>query len=173
MDQANNISMADPFEKLAALSAYMNRFIDEWPKKQPTFYRYVKKKCPEIIPGTKEYYKKKATHCYLCKEKLKRGTAFWDPKAATTDHWIPKSKGDTEVYVICCYECNTRKGDIEPAELRRRIIKAIFTGKPMWGYNLRKLVTISDQIEIITNDIIYKTGPEVYYIQNTKKSKAK
>lgn len=175
-ENVDNIALADPFKRLAALNEYMGLWVDSWPEKPArSFRRYLGTRYPEIIPGTHAYYRAVATNCYYCNDKLVAPLPFnenqTNPKLATIDHWHPKSKGDTQRVVVCCSECNNKKADTDPEELRRHVIRAIFRGRQMWGFDLRKLVFLRTRIEDITNHILYNTGPKVFYIQVVKKRK--
>jgi len=172
----DTIALADPFKRLKALGEYMNEWVDSWPEKpSKSFRRWVYHRYPAIIPGTFAWFRSIATNCFYCNERMvapkPNNENQTDPKLATIDHWYPKSKGGTEKVVVCCAECNGKKSDTDPVELRKKIFKAVVKGANMWGYDLRKLVRIGEQIEAITNDILYNTGPRVYFIQAIKKRK--
>lgn len=160
------ISQADPIQRLAALSAYMNRWIDEWPKPKYKFKEFIKHKYAHIIPGTIEHARALATHCFYCNVKLVKGdNAGSSPNRASIDHYLPQSKGKTERFVICCAQCNTRKGDVSPNALVSRITQAHLNGNSMWGYHGKKLKFIAGQIQKITNDMLYNMGPKIYYFK--------
>ena len=172
MEQINRHKDADPFERLKVLRYYMAYKIDRWPKEVMRFSQYVNQKHPHILPGKPEYYRDRATNCFYCRERISPGTGSGlEPKRATIDHWVPKSKDKTEKYVICCAECNTKKADVMPDVLRSQIMRAINRGQRMFGYPARKLGKVGEAVNTITNDIIYNTGPRVYYIQFVKPPK--
>jgi len=155
------ISEANPIDRLQALSAFMNRWIDEWPRPRYNFDDYVHKKWPQIIPGTIAHAKVRATHCFYCNRQFTEEKNF----QASIDHYFPQSLGQTERYVICCVDCNTRKSDTTPNELISQMTNAHLRGKVMWGYHGKKLKFIYKQIQTITNDMLYNMGPRIYYLK--------
>lgn len=160
------ISQACPFERLKALSVYMDRWVDEWPNPKYKFNEFLKKKYAHIIPGTIEHARAIATHCFYCNTVLIKGNSGGNsPNRASIDHYLPQSKGKTEKYVICCAQCNTRKGNVEPNALVSRITQAHLKGNAMWGFHGKKLKFIADQIQKITNDMLYNMGPKIYYFK--------
>lgn len=160
------IKHADPIERLKVLSIFMNRWIDEWPKPRYKFCEFIKHKYPQIIPGTVEHARALATHCFYCNIKLVKGNVTGDhPHRSSIDHYLPQSKGKTEKYVICCAQCNTNKGNVSPDALVSRITKAHLKGNTMWGFHGKKLKFIADQIQKITNDMLYNMGPKIYYFK--------
>jgi hypothetical protein len=160
------VSNANPMERLKALTVYMNRWVDEWPKPKYNFHDFFYKKYQHVIPGTVDYAKAIATHCFYCNAKLKRGDNNGNhPNRASIDHYLPQSKGKTERFVICCAQCNTNKGDVSPKNLVSKITKASLQGKIMWGFHGRKLQSIAEQIQKITNDMLYNIGPKIYYFK--------
>jgi hypothetical protein len=160
------ISQADPFDRLKALSVYMNRWVEEWPKPKYRFNEFVRRKFPHIIPGTVEHARAIATHCFYCNAKLVKVNGKGDhPKRSSIDHYLPQSKGKTERYVICCAECNTKKGCTDPKALVSRMISASLKGNAMWGFHGNKLQRIADQIQKITSDMLYNIGPKIYYFK--------
>src|ERR1044072_3299420 len=168
--QVNKIKLIDPFLRLELLKKYMDRFIDLPPYKY-TFGEFIHKYYPQTIPDTPEYYKEQATHCYYCKSKLVNGgTNFDHPKRSSIDHYEPKSKGKTDRYVICCAECNTNKGSTPPEDLARQIIRAGLKSRTMWGLSGEALQIIAGSIQGIVHDILFNTGPRVYYIKKGKRS---
>lgn len=161
----NRQKLIDPFIRLDLLKTYMSRFIDLYPYKY-SFGEFIRKYYPHVIPDTPEYYKELATHCYYCNCKLVNGATNFDhPKRSSIDHYQPRSKGKTDRYVICCAECNTKKGNIEPNYLVSKITKTHLKGQTMWGFHGNKLKFIADQIQTITNDMLYNTGPRIYYFK--------
>lgn len=59
-------------------------------------------------------YDRDGGKCAYCKKYL-------DRREATMDHIVPSSKGGQTEWtniVLCCTECNTRKGDRTPSEAR-------------------------------------------------------
>lgn len=160
------ISQADPLERLKALSVYIGRWVDEWPQPKYTFSEYLRRKYPHILPGTVEHARAIATHCFYCNSKLVKGVSDGDHlKRASVDHYQPKSKGKTERYVICCADCNTKKGCTDANALVSRMTTASLKGNTMWGYHGKKLQQIAEQIQKITNDILYNMGPKIYYLK--------
>jgi len=162
METISKTRSIDPLVRMELLKGYMNRFIDEWPYKR-TFEDYIWKYHAELIPDTKEYYRANATHCYYCNGKLTRDESGKHPLRSSEDHWVPKSRGQTERYVICCADCNSKKGDAMPLHLASRMLKAALTGRTFWGVSGEKLQFIANRVQIITNDILYNTGPKIYY----------
>ena len=155
------ISQADPFERLKALSAYMDRWVNEWPKPKLSFTEFVWRKFPHIIPGTVDHAKRIATHCFYCNRQYTAEKNF----QASVDHYLPQSLGATEKYVICCVDCNGRKGATPPDLLVSQMTNAQLRGNTMWGYHGKKLKFIAKQIHTITNDMIYNMGPKIYYFK--------
>lgn len=156
------ISEIDPFIRLVLLSKYMDYWLKYWPSVNYNFEQWIKNKHPEVIPGTVNYIKSIATHCYYCNRRYdKQVEAF----KASTDHWTPKSKGQTEKFVICCVDCNGRKGDLSPIDLISQFTKACMKNQVMWGYHGKKLTFIAKQLQTVTNDIIYGIGPRIYYFK--------
>jgi len=160
------ISQADPIDRLNVLSIYMNRWIDEWPKPKYRFNEFFKNKYPQFIPGTVENARMIATHCFYCNSMLVKNNGQGNhPNRASIDHYLPQSKGKTERYVICCAQCNTNKGNVSPSVLVSRITQAHLKGNAMWGFHGKKLKFIADQIQKITNDMLYNMGPRIYYFK--------
>jgi hypothetical protein len=155
------ITQADPVDRLKALSAYMNRWIDEWPKPRYNFEDFVHKKFPQIIPGTIAHTKSLATHCFYCNRQFTADKSF----IASVDHYLPQSEGQTERFVICCVDCNSRKSNIMPDVLVTKMTQATLKGREMWGYHGKKLKFIAGQIQKITNDMLYNMGPKIYYFK--------
>jgi hypothetical protein len=155
------ISDANPIDRLKALSVYMNRWIDEWPKPRYNFDDFVRKKFPQIIPGTVAHARSIATHCFYCNRKFTTEKSFM----ASIDHYVPQSEGQTDKYVICCVDCNGRKGDTAPNVLVSKMTNMHLRGKEMWGYHGKKLKFIAGQIQKITNDRLYNIGPKIYYFK--------
>jgi hypothetical protein len=159
-------SEANPADRLMALSAYMERWIDEWPNPKYKFNDFFKKKYPHLNPGTIEHARAIATHCFYCNAILVKGDdKCGHPKRSSIDHYLPQSKGKTERYVICCAQCNTNKGNVSPDRLVSRITQAHLKGNAMWGFHGKKLKFIAEQIQKITNDMLYNMGPKVYYFK--------
>jgi hypothetical protein len=156
-----NIPQCDPEERLKALQRYMEMYIDMWPRATWTFNDFLLKRFRKIIPGSVEYYRSIATHCFYCNRKYTNEEAF----KKTVDHWEPKSGGSTEKFVICCFDCNQRKGNNSPVKLLTQFLRASIQAKSMWGYHGKKLTFIAGQLEIVTHDSIYNTGPTVYYFK--------
>jgi hypothetical protein len=158
------ISQVDPYFKLEKLRVYINNWIDKYPKwcNSYNFEQFFYRKYPESIPGTPEFYKVIATHCYYCNRSFERDTKNF---CATIDHFEPKSLGQTTKYVIACIDCNTRKGNMSPEILLSRFGYAHLRGLPLWGYQGKKLKFIYTQIQKINNDRLYNMGPSVYYIK--------
>lgn len=166
MVESVRVSNANPTERLKVLSVYMNRWVEEWPKPKYSFHDFFYRKYQHLIPGTIEYAKTIATHCFYCNEKLVRGDNEGNhPRRASIDHYLPQSKGKTERYVICCAQCNSNKGSVSPAALVSKITQAHLRGNTMWGFHGKKLKSIADQIQKITNDMLYNMGPKIYYFK--------
>lgn len=164
-NQVNRIKLIDPFIRLELLQVYMSRFIDLYPYKY-SFGDFIHKYYPQVIPDTPEYFKDQATHCYYCDTKLVPGGNNFDhPKRSSIDHYQPRSKGKTDRYVICCAECNTKKGCVSPESLVSKMTSASLKGKTVWGFHGKKLQHITGQIQTITNDILFNIGPRIYYIK--------
>ena len=160
------IKDADPIQRLNALSIYMNRWINEWPKPTYRFNEFFKNKFPHLIPGTVEHAREIATHCFYCNTKLiHRNSAGNHGQRSSIDHYLPRSKGKTEKYVICCAHCNTSKGNVAPEKLISRITQAHLKGNAMWGFHGARLKFIAEQIQKITNDRLYNMGPRIYYFK--------
>lgn len=155
------ISAADPIQRLNALSAYMNRWVDEWPKPRYNFEDFVYNKFPQIIPGTIAHARTIATHCFYCNRQFTPEKSFM----ASVDHYLPQSEGMTEKFVICCVDCNSRKSNIMPDTLVSKMTRTALKGGQMWGYHGKKLKFIAGQIQKITNDMLYNMGPKIYYFK--------
>lgn len=161
-----SVSQVDPLVRLNALQEWMNRWIDSWPIKTESFHKYFKEKYSYLIPGTIDYAKAIATHCFYCDEKMANGRVeFGNPMRSSIDHYEPRARGKTERYVICCARCNTNKGSTSPEKLVSVIIRTTLIGKTMWGFHGEKLKHVADQIQKITNDMLYNMGPRIYYIK--------
>jgi hypothetical protein len=161
-------SQADPFVRLQALKSYMDKWIDSWPKPYPkTFAQFFRDNYRKHIPGTPEYIREHSTHCFYCEEKMYKGVSH--PKRHSVDHYRPKALGvTTDRYVICCAECNTRKGHEDPELLVAKIRDTVGRGVKMWGYRSKKMLLIAKNIESINNDILFNTGPKTYHIVKIK-----
>lgn len=160
------IYKVDPALRLQALQAYMAKWVDEWPRCVISFNEFFKKRYGHLIPGTLEHAKYIATHCFYCNSKLVRGDSNGDhPKRSSIDHYLPKSKGNTERFVICCAECNSNKGSSSPEALVSKITKVNLKGGTMWGVHGNKLMFIAEQIQKITSDMLFNTGPRIYYFK--------
>ncbi len=160
------VSLVAPEKRLDILKEYMAKWIDEWPRPKQSFYDFFKRRYNHLIPGTVDHAKNIATHCFYCDTKLIKGNSDGDlPNRSSIDHYLPQSIGKTERIVICCAKCNTSKGSVRPEKLVSMIIKAHLTGKTMWDYHGKTLKRISDQIQKITNDMLYNMGPKIYYIK--------
>lgn len=166
----SKIRQIDPLLRLEILKIYMNIFINEFPYKY-SFKEFIKRNYPHFIPDTPEYWKEHATHCYYCEcELIIGGTRFGHPRRASIDHYQPKHLGppDKYRYVICCAKCNSNKGGTLPHNLVSRMVNAWLRGWSMWGFSGQKLKSISDKIQTITNDMLFGTGPQIYYIKKNK-----
>lgn len=157
------IAEVDPLLRLEILGTYMNYWVDNFPNNKYTFHQYFKRKYPHLIPGTVDHAKEIATHCYYCNVKLSPGHS--NPNRSSIDHYLPKSVGKTERYVICCAHCNTKKGSMTPDELVSRFTNAHLKSREMWGFHGKKLKQIAEQIQVIANDILYNMGPKIYYVK--------
>lgn len=62
--------------------------------------------------------------CHYCKREVSVDRKdFYAPHYATRDHYIPLSKGGKNAMsniVLCCRECNAKKGNMMPGEFWRR-----------------------------------------------------
>lgn len=160
----NNQSLIDPSLRLNLLNEYMQVFIDEWPYKY-SFGEYIRRYYMHIVPNTPDYFKAKATHCFYCDEKLNQSEKnHGHIRRSTIDHYHPKSKGRTDKYVICCADCNCRKDNMAPEVLSSLMIKASLKGRNYWGYSGARLQQISGQFQKIASDILFNTGPRIYYV---------
>jgi len=155
------IAIVDPIRRLELLKEYMSFWIDKWPTCSWSFETFLHRRHAYIIPGTIDHTKSIATHCYYCGEKF-RSTGDLFP---TVDHWMPLSLGQTEKYVISCFGCNNNKGNTHPDKLVKQMVSANLKGLTMWGKHGKKLKHISDQIQHVTNDMLYNMGPRIYYIK--------
>ena len=64
--------------------------------------------------------------CQYCEKKLSK-------ESATIDHIVPRSKGGSTTWencVICCSDCNTKKGNKSLCEASMRLIKMPAVPKP-------------------------------------------
>jgi hypothetical protein len=159
--QTMSIQLIDPLVRLEVLEKYMEYWVNNYPKPVQTFDEYFRKKFKYLIPGTIDHAKRIATHCFYCNRKYTTEKSF----VASVDHYLPRSIGQTERYVICCVDCNNRKADTTPEELVRQMVNAHLREKTMWGYHGKKLKFIYKQIQTITNDMLYGLGPRIYYIK--------
>lgn len=142
----------------------MKRWVDLYPYKY-TFSEWLHNYHQRDIPGTKEWYMYVSTHCFYCNTKFPKVHLSGDPQRKSIDHYHPKSKGGTERYVICCNLCNSKKSDQEPNKLVSEITRCVLRGRTMWGFHAKKLELIAKQIQVITHDLLFNTGPRVYYIK--------
>lgn len=136
-------------------------WVDNYPTCAWSFETYMRKRYSHVIPGTIEYAKKAATHCFYCNRQFTAEKSF----KASVDHYQPQSLGNTERFVICCVDCNNRKADMAPDVLVSKMTNAHLRGKEMWGYHGKKLKFIAKQIQTITNDMLYNMGPRIYYLK--------
>lgn len=155
------VAFVDPIVRLSALNEYMAWWISKWPYVTLTFDQYFKRHYPEVIPGTVEYARDIATHCFYCDDLFTRELR----KSKTIDHYEPSSKFKTERFVISCFDCNNNKKDTDPRTLVSQMTNAELKGRTMWGRHGKKLKYIAGQIQKITNDRIYNMGPKIYYIK--------
>lgn len=169
-----NISLADPWIRLDALRKWMNHRIEKWPMPHLPFESYLMLRYRYIIPGTVEFQiaeaKAKATNCYYCNHSFdnirKKPDNLWQ---ITVDHFTPvSSRKKTEKYVICCYICNTRKTNLMPEAFAKRLFNADMTGFTFNGFSPKKIKTINERVQQISNDLLYNMGPTVYYVNNKK-----
>lgn len=164
-EQGPKVALMDPFRRLQILSEYMVVFIDEWPLYKYSFNDYIHRYHSHEIPDTPDYYKVNATHCFYCNDRLIDSRKnYGDVKRATVDHYQPKSKEKTTRYVICCAECNCKKDSIMPDQVVSKLTLAMIRGRPYMGFTGDKLKHVMNQFQIISNDLLYNTGPRVYYI---------
>jgi len=157
------ISLADPMLRLRVLQKYMRYYIDNWPDASVSFDRFFKDRFPELIPGTKEHCRSIATHCYYCYAELSR-TGVYNNQTATIDHFEPKSKSHTQKFVISCAHCNVSKGDTHPDTLVRKFVNAEIKGLSVWGFSGKKLKSVSERVQAINNDRLWKMGPNIYFV---------
>lgn len=159
------ISQVEPGTRLRLLSEYMELWVDKWPAPIFDFDLYLYNQYSHLIPGTVEHGRKNATHCYYCGRVFKQ-----DPtRIATVDHWVPKSKGKTDRFVICCAHCNSNKGNAEPSVLLRRITNAQLKGLSVFGFKGKELRIMFEAVHEISNNITYRIGPRIYYTRKVKK----
>lgn len=55
--------------------------------------------------------------CVYCGDEVTVAPGRPEPKSATCDHFIPRSKGGHDGKsnkVLACYDCNQAKGDLDP-----------------------------------------------------------
>jgi hypothetical protein len=156
-----NITLIDPVVRLKILSKYMSFWITNYPTCVWSFETYIRNRYSHLIPGTIEHAKCIATHCYYCNRMFSTEKTF----RASVDHYLPQSLGITDRYVICCVDCNNRKADTPPSVLVSQFTNAYLKGKQLWGYHGKKLRFISNQIQTITNDMLYNRGPKIYYFK--------
>lgn len=158
------ISKVSPFTRLQILEKYMRYYVDWWPTITMTFDEFFQQRHPELIPGTKEYARSIATHCYYCHVELSKDGTY-NSNTATIDHFEPRSKSRTQKFVICCVHCNESKGDIHPEALVRLFVNSEIRGRSVWGFSGKKLRNISERVQAINNDRLWKTGPNIYYVK--------
>lgn len=160
----NKIKLIPTLIRTSLLRLYMAKAIDESPY-QYSFSEFIHRYYASLIPETPEYYKARATHCYYCDHKLSRGNKKGDDiRRSSIDHYHPKSRGSTEKFVICCADCNTRKDNMPPEKVGSQMISANMKGRTMWGYSGKKLHYIAGQFQNIAHDLLFKTGPRIYYV---------
>lgn len=156
------ITTIDPLLRLKHLAYYMSWWVDHWPR-VGTFDQFLQLRYPQIIPGTVEHARAQATHCFYC------GTLFSkienDLLAPSVDHYMPKSKGVTDKYVICCRKCNCYKGNQSPLRYLRSIALAELREQKIFGLMGKKRTFAFKQVQVISNDLLYNTGPKIYYIR--------
>lgn len=156
------ISQVDPLVRLELLREYMIYWINRYPVKTKKFYEYLHDEYSHLIPGTVENAKSIATHCFYCNRKFQDEIRIYK---RSIDHFIPKAIGPTSKFVICCADCNNRKGSDPPDVILSILIKANLRGAQYWGYQGKKLKFIMNQFQTISNDILYNTGPRIYYFK--------
>lgn len=153
------IALVDPLTRLEVLKSYMEYWVRHYPRINIDFDGFFFRKYSRLIPGTPAHAKTLATHCYYCNRKFTAERSF----KASVDHWLPQCQGNTEKYVICCVDCNGRKGCTPPDVLVSQMINAHLRGKQLWGYHGKKLKYIAKQVQTVANDVLYNRGPRVYY----------
>lgn len=155
------ISAIDPITRLNLLKEYMGKKIDRWPVPTFDFEQFLYNNYSHLIPGTVRYAKENATHCFYCG---RRFTSKQPNMMATMDHWVPKSKGHTDRFVICCGHCNSHKGDTTPEKFVKRITSAELKGLSVFGFTGKELNKLFKAVHEISNNINYNIGPRVFYI---------
>lgn len=156
------ISLLDPIVRLNLLKEYIYRRVDRYPLPTAGFECFLHHRYGYLIPGTAAYIKRIATHCFYCNRVFDNSSKNFK---ATVDHYLPKSLGETEKFVICCADCNNRKGNISPIALVEKMTKAHLRGGHVWGHHGKKLKYIAMQLQRITNDILFDTGPRTYFFK--------
>jgi hypothetical protein len=151
-----------PALRLQLLHAYICWRIDQWPQKVVIFEDWFVQRFSHLIPGTIEHARKVATRCFYCNSEFTTDKL----RIPTSDHYDPKSKGFTDKYVICCFDCNNRKANINPEVLLSKMSSAIAYNKEMWGYTGKKLRFIHGQFDKVFKDRINGTGPVIYYFKH-------
>lgn len=157
------IALIDPILRLNHLGYYMSWWIDHWPRPIWTFDQWLQKSHPQIIPGTLEYARAQATHCFYCGTRFSRVAN--DSAAPSIDHYQPKSRGTTGKYVICCRGCNSYKDNLTPIKYLRSIAIAHLREQKIFGLMGKKRTFAFKQVQLISNDLLYNTGPKIYYIR--------
>lgn len=158
------IQQVNPLIRLQVLQKYMAFYVQWWPSITTTFEQFFQERHPELIPGTKEHAKTIATHCYYCHVALSK-TGIYNNQTPTIDHFEPKSKSRTQKFVIYCAHCNQSKGKIHPDTLARQFVNAEIKGLSVWGFSGKKLRSVSERVQAINNDRLWKMGPNIYFIQ--------
>lgn len=156
-----NTSLVDPLTRLNILKIYMAFWIDRYPRCVWSFETFMERRYRHVIPGTIQHARSVATHCFYCNRKFTNEKNF----KASIDHYLPQSIGNTERYVICCVDCNSRKSDTSPEALISMFTNAYLRNKIMWGYHGKKLRYITQQIQKITHEMLYNIGPSIYYVK--------
>lgn len=149
-----------PERKIHLLRAWLYEKIDHWPKPFISFDRWLTQNFPREIPGTPQYVKRFATHCFYCNRK------FGGKINKTIDHWIPKSKlsdEDRNRYAICCEQCNSAKANNKPEVIIRNCTRAINRDERAFGLHGRRLRIFYKRMTEIFNDNIYDVSQRVYY----------
>ena len=129
----------------------------------------------DIRNSEKAYiYRRDKKKCFYCEEKLKY-------RQITLDHYLPKSRGGTEVIynlVLCCEDCNRLKGNKTPSNYKELIIrlfkKAVLDGM-IKGENLKissrelqKELLKVNKIEDIRDIFVFQSNTMRFYIDKNK-----
>lgn len=128
-------------------------------------------------PGFK-LKQKKASLCYYCFRALlaSDNTGMHYDNSATTDHFIPLSRGGSNRQynrVVCCFACNMLKEDLMPNEFISKVNQIANTNRFIIDARLCKNITHqvryiyrTYRLHMATNEPYYLTEEPNKFIQN-------